>query len=103
MIYPGRLAKSPPRAWLSFGVLQKRRSNEQILQVNPAGVMRRPANLQLQVEFFTTDTSAGPGSLPGPTQGTAPVILPTASPTPTESPSPESPSPTESPSATPGG
>jgi hypothetical protein len=59
--------------------------------------------MQLQVEFFTTDTSAGPGSLPGPTQGTAPVILPTVSPTPTESPSPESLSPTESPSATPGG
>ena len=59
--------------------------------------------MQLQVEFFTTDTSAGPGSLPGPTQGTAPVILPTASPTPAASPSLESPSPTESPSATTGG
>lgn len=28
--------------------------------------------LQMTVEFYTTDTSAGPGSLPGPTEATAP-------------------------------
>jgi Tfp pilus assembly protein PilO len=59
--------------------------------------------MQLQVEFFTTDTSAGPGSLPGPTEGFAPVVLPSPSPTPAESPSPETSTAPVSPSPTPGG
>jgi Tfp pilus assembly protein PilO len=38
-----------------------------------AGATTSSASLQLQttVEFFTTDTSAGPGSIPGPTEGTS--------------------------------
>jgi Tfp pilus assembly protein PilO len=67
------------------------------------GAVTGQLQMQVQAVFFTTDTSAGPGSLPGPTQGTAPVVLPVASPPPTESPSPESLSPTESPSPTVGG
>jgi Tfp pilus assembly protein PilO len=59
--------------------------------------------MQLQVAFFTTDTSAGPGSLPGPTQGTAPVVLPSPSPSPAESPSPETSTAPISPSPSPGG
>jgi Tfp pilus assembly protein PilO len=45
--------------------------------------------LTLTVEFYTTDTSAGPGSIPGPTSGgtTSSNGVPTASPSPTPSPS----------------
>lgn len=37
------------------------------------GATTSSTSLQLQttVEFFTTDTSAGPGSIPGPTEGTS--------------------------------
>jgi Tfp pilus assembly protein PilO len=48
--------------------------------------------MQLTVEFYTTDTSAGPGSIPGPTEGVAgsgvtattspPITSPSVSPTP---------------------
>ncbi len=65
------------------------------------------ATPQLQVtlsaEFYTTDTSAGPGSVPGPSdagaaQPPAPAPAPSASPEPTPS-SPFSPSPSPSPTA----
>ncbi len=44
--------------------------------------------ITMTVEFYTTDSSAGPGSIPGPTQGTGGGIAPppVASPTPTVSP-----------------
>lgn len=54
--------------------------------------------MQISVEFYTTDTSAGPGSIPGPTEGSVPVPVVLPSPTPTVSPSPAvSPSATISP------
>jgi Tfp pilus assembly protein PilO len=63
------------------------------IQVTPQGWPK--LMISLSVEFFTTDTSAGPGSIPGPTQGTAvpgisaPVPSPAAaSPSPSVSPSP---------------
>jgi Tfp pilus assembly protein PilO len=67
------------------------------------GVATSEIQMQLQVEFFTTDTSAGPGSLPGPTEGFAPVVLPSPSPSPAESPSPETSTAPVSPSPSPGG
>jgi len=47
--------------------------------------------MQMTVEFYTTDSSAGPGSTPGPSEGTAtvppeaaaPTTTPTTTPTPT--------------------
>jgi Tfp pilus assembly protein PilO len=36
--------------------------------------------LQLSVEFYTTDTSAGPGSVPGPSEGTTTAPSPTTTP-----------------------
>jgi Tfp pilus assembly protein PilO len=50
----------------------------------------------LSVEFYTTDTSAGPGSEPGPTTGTSGSSTSGLSPTPTSSGSP-SPSPSTTP------
>jgi len=41
--------------------------------------------LQLAVEFYTTDPSAGPGSLPGPTEGVSTVPAEAVTPTTTES------------------
>lgn len=67
------------------------------------GVATGQLQMQLQVEFFTTDTSAGPGSLPGPTEGFAPIVLPSPSPSPAESPSPETSTAPVSPSPSPGG
>lgn len=56
--------------------------------------------MQVTIEFYTTDTSAGPGSVPGPTEGSVPIALPT------ESPAPEAPAsetlPPATPSPTPG-
>jgi Tfp pilus assembly protein PilO len=67
------------------------------------GVASGQLQMQLQVEFFTTDTSAGPGSLPGPTEGFVPIVLPSPSPSPAESPSPETSTAPISPSPSPGG
>jgi Tfp pilus assembly protein PilO len=39
----------------------------------PAGATGNTLSMQLAVDFFTTDTSAGPGSAPGPTEGGAAV------------------------------
>ena len=55
----------------------KRAAKVTTLAVTPSAAWRgrprrrRPAHLQLQitVEFYTTDSSAGPGSIPGPTEG----------------------------------
>lgn len=53
-----------------------------------SGVSGGALQMQLTVEFYTTDTSAGPGSIPGPTEGVAGSGLPTTtSPAPVVSPS----------------
>jgi Tfp pilus assembly protein PilO len=45
------------------------------LQISPGGGEGQAApaalSMQLSVEFYTTDVSAGPGSVPGPTEGAA--------------------------------
>ncbi|HET7236448.1 MAG TPA: type 4a pilus biogenesis protein PilO [Actinomycetota bacterium] len=53
------------------------------------GVSAGSLQLQLSVDFYTTDVSAGPGSIPGPSEGatataTEPTPSGTPSPTPTE-------------------
>ncbi len=39
-------------------------------------------SMQIVVEFYTTDSSSGPGGQPGPTQPEAPVVVPAAIPSP---------------------
>jgi len=72
------------------------------VQVSPAGSGWPQLQITLAVEFYTTDTSAGPGSVPGGSdqpgaQGvpgvpgavhSPPVVVPSASPSPSISPSP---------------
>ena len=57
-----------------------------------------PPQLQitLTVQFYTTDTSSGPGSVPGPTEGAAGSFVPPPPP----SPVPTTPAPTVTPTAT---
>jgi Tfp pilus assembly protein PilO len=52
--------------------------------------------LSLAVEFYTTDTSAGPGSIPGPTAGGTGTVVPNPAPAPVPSIS-ASPTPSSSP------
>lgn len=62
------------------------------IQVSPQGWPK--LSVSLNVEFFTTDVSAGPGSIPGATQGTpvpgvpVPGVSPSASASPSPSASP---------------
>jgi Tfp pilus assembly protein PilO len=52
------------------------------------GASSESLQMQMTVEFYTTDTSAGPGSIPGPTEGVAGGGVPTTtSPTAAASPS----------------
>jgi Tfp pilus assembly protein PilO len=70
------------------------------IAITPGGSGSGPAStevlqMSMTVEFFTTDTSAGPGSVPGPTQGV--VGTGTTAPSPGVEPSPSA-SPPPSPS-----
>ena len=64
----------------------------------PAGATGNTLSMQLAVDFFTTDTSAGPGSAPGPTEGGAATVpsaftppSPVSLPTPTATSTPSTP------------
>jgi Tfp pilus assembly protein PilO len=59
------------------------------ITVTPGEAGSGTVSIAMTVEFYTTDSSAGPGSVPGSTQGVAPTV-PGTSPSPAASASPTS-------------